>query len=130
MKTTLAILLLSTVSIFASHPLDSQFLHALNMVEASGREGYIVGDNGKALGPFQIHRSYWEDAGVHGCYSMVTNRVYAMQVVTAYLNRYAPFAVINRDYRTLARVHNGGQYGHRKIATKNYWLRVKQFMKP
>ena len=92
MKTTLAILLLSTVSIFASRQLDPKFLHALNMVEASGREGYIVGDNGKALGPFQIHRSYWEDAGVHGCYSMVTNRVYAMQALAI-----AHFALGRKD---------------------------------
>lgn len=129
MKNTIAILILSAASAFAAE-LDPKFLHALNMVEASGREGNIVGDNGKALGPFQIHRSYWQDAKVAGSYSMVTNRAYAAQVVTAYLNRYAKSAVVNKDFETLARIHNGGPAGHKNSATKAYWLRVKKNLKP
>lgn len=129
MKNTVAILILSAISAFSAE-LDPKFLHALNMVEASGREGNIVGDNGKALGPFQIHRSYWQDAKVAGSYGMVTNRAYAAQVVTAYLNRYAKSAVVNNDFETLARVHNGGPSGHRKSATKAYWLRVKKYLTP
>lgn len=129
MKNAIAILILSAASAFSAE-LDPKFIHALNMVEASGREGNVVGDNGKALGPFQIHRSYWQDSKVAGSYGMVTNRAYAAKVVTAYLNRYAKSAVVNGDFETLARIHNGGWNGANKAATKAYWLRVKKYLKP
>jgi hypothetical protein len=126
MKIAILTLLVAT-SAFAAE-LDPKFLHALNMVEASGREGKIVGDNGKALGPFQIHRSYWQDSKVPGSYGMVTNRAYAAKVVTAYLNRYAKSAVLSNDFEKLARVHNGGPAGASNSATKGYWLRVKKYL--
>lgn len=133
MKIKLMIALaLASTSTFAAQ-LDAKFLRALNMVEASGRHGNIVGDNGKALGGYQIHKAYWQDAvqydkSIGGKYQDVTNKAYAEKVVTAYLNRYAKQAVLSKDYETLARIHNGGLNGAKKSATKEYWKKVKKVL--
>jgi hypothetical protein len=104
---------------------DAKFFRALNAVEASGRDGAIVGDGGRALGPYQIHRAYWLDSRVPGSYQDVTNRAYAERVVSAYLRRYAPSAVVAGDYQTMARIHNGGPAGASKAATLPYWRKVQ-----
>ena len=40
---------------------SDKFLDAVAMVESSGKTN-AIGDNGKALGMFQLHRDAWEDA--------------------------------------------------------------------
>jgi hypothetical protein len=101
----------------------------LHIVETSGRTGPIVGDQGRALGPLQIHRGYHADSRVAGDYSRVSDLNYSKRVATAYLQRYAPEAWAAGDVETLARVHNGGPRGHLKTATKSYGARVKLFSK-
>lgn len=132
-KLLLAVLIAASVQVHAA-ALDSNFLHALNMVEASGKHGNIVGDNGAALGGYQIHKAYWLDAvtfdkSIGGKYSDVTNKAYAEKVVTAYLNRYASKAIKNKDFQTLARIHNGGLNGAHKESTKKYWQKVQKALK-
>lgn len=105
------------------------FWRALHIVETSGRTGPIVGDQGRALGPLQIHRGYHADSRVAGDYSRVSDLNYSKRVATAYLQRYAPEAWAAGDVETLARVHNGGPRGHLKTATKSYGARVKLFSK-
>jgi hypothetical protein len=105
------------------------FWRALHIVETSGRTGPIVGDQGRALGPLQIHRGYHQDSRVAGDYSRVSDLNYSVRVATAYLKRYAPEAWAAGDVETLARVHNGGPRGHLKTATKSYGARVKAFTK-
>ena len=122
MKSTLLLLALCATAHAA--PPDS-FWRALHVVETSGRTGPILGDNGKALGPLQIHRAYHTDSRVAGDYSRVADLDYSKRVATAYLKRYAPAAWKAGDVETLARVHNGGPRGHLKPATKGYGVRVK-----
>jgi hypothetical protein len=109
---------------------DNRFFSALHAVETSGRTGPILGDGGKALGPYQIHRDYWQDARVPGRYEDVASEPYARRVVVAYLHRYAPGAVARRDYQTLARIHNGGPAGARKASTLPYWRRFQTKLQP
>jgi hypothetical protein len=56
----------------------------------------------------------------------VTDRVYAERVVVAYMLRYCPQAVADKDWERLSRVHNGGPRGHRKQATVGYWRKVQE----
>ena len=123
MKFTLLLALLVAATVHAA-PLDSNFLHAINMVEASGKQGNIHGDHGKALGGYQIHKEFWIDAvaydkSIGGTYSDVTNKAYAERVVTAYLNRCAKKAILAHDYKALAYSF------HRGDDNAKYWLRVK-----
>ena len=118
-----ALILLALCATCHAAPPDS-FWRALHIVETSGRTGPIVGDQGRALGPLQIHRAYHADSRVAGDYSRVADLDYSKRVATAYLKRYAPEAWAKGDVETLARVHNGGPRGHLKPATKSYGVRV------
>jgi hypothetical protein len=104
------------------------FIRALHQVESQGGLGAIKGDQGRALGPLQIHYEYWLDSGASGHYQDCANLNYAIYVVRSYLNRYAPEAVKSKNYEVLARVHNGGPGGHRRKSTLDYWRRVKQYI--
>lgn len=110
---------------------DKRFFNALHQVESSGRTGKIIGDGGKALGPLQIHRGYFQDASeadpsLGRDYNRVTDLEFSKRVVTAYLKRYAPKAVTTNDLETLARIHNGGPRGHKNPATVGYWNKVRK----
>jgi hypothetical protein len=127
MKMLILVLLLSIFPCRAELP--KNFLHAINQVETSGRKGAVTGDNGEALGPFQIHYDYWKDSGIKGAYKQCSDYNYSVRVVTAYMTRYAKKAVESNDYQTLARVHNAGPIAlkNKKIAL-DYWRKVRQFI--
>lgn len=109
--------------------LDPKFISAIHQVESGGKTGNIIGDNGKALGPLQIHYSYWKDSGVSGKYSQCTNLAYSIRVMTAYMNRYERNAVKSGDFETLARLHNAGpSWRNNKSSTNHYWQKVKNHM--
>ena len=108
-----------------------RILDALRQVETGGSKDpdRAVGDDGRALGAYQIHKVYWLDAVEHDPslkargYEAVSDRGYAERVVLAYLSRYA------RDWSidTVARIHNGGPRGAtgtRRRATDGYAAKV------
>jgi len=123
----LALLLALCITAQAAPP--ASFFRALHVVETSGRTGAIIGDNGRALGPLQIHRAYHADARIGGDYSRCADLDYSKRVVAAYLQRYAPAAWDAGDVSTLARVHNGGPRGASKPATINYGNKVTRLTK-
>lgn len=103
-------------------------LNAIRHVESGDRTD-LVGDGGKAIGPYQIHREYWRDAvawdrTLGGTYADCRNPQYARRVVLAYLSRYTP----DWNPQTIARVHNGGPMGYRHTATLGYWTKVARAM--
>ena len=105
------------------------FLDAIATVESRNND-HAVGDNGRAIGRYQIWQVYWQDAYVYaptikGTYQDVKSQEYAERVMVAYFLRYAKSAVIEHDYEKLARIHNGGPNGHKKRATLPYWNRVR-----
>jgi hypothetical protein len=108
---------------------SESFFRALHLVETGGKRGAILGDNGRALGPLQIHRAYHTDSGVGGDYSRCADLEYSKRVVSAYLQRYAPKAWDKADVTTLARIHNGGPRGASKPATIRYASKVSRLAK-
>lgn len=94
------------------------------------------GDAGLAIGPFQIHHIYWADAITFDTsltnqpYEACRTYSYASQVVDAYLWHYGSNAVIQNDWKTLARIHNGGPKGASKESTLSYWEKVKINLNP
>jgi len=107
--------------------LTPDLLNAIRQVESGGNDN-AVGDAGKAIGPYQIHKVYWQDAVEHdkslgGTYQDCYDPEYARRVVIAYLSRYAPKNATAQD---LARIHNGGPKGYKKTATVKYWNKVKK----
>ena len=74
-----------------------RILDTLQAVETGGERDpdAAVGDDGKAIGAYQIWRVYWVDACEYDPslrargYQAVTDREYAERVVIKYLSRYA-----------------------------------------
>lgn len=106
-----------------------KILDAIRVTETGGEKdpANAVGDGGKAIGPFQIHYSYWKDAvefdtSIGGKYSDCKDEAYARKIIVAYWTRYAP----NWSFETLARTHNGGPKGHKKSSTLDYWSKVRK----
>ncbi len=83
-----------------------------------------VGDGGRALGAYQIHRVYWEDGtellGVDWPHRDATDPKKARRVVKAYLLHYGN----GKSLIEMARIHNGGPCGHKKKATVCYARKI------
>ena len=117
-------------SSLANADVPERLLNAIRMVESNGNDN-AVGDNGNAIGPYQIWRAYWKDAvefdpSIGGKYEDCFNRDYAERIVNAYMDRYAVERRLGRTptMEDIARIHNGGPNGHRKAATVAYWEKV------
>jgi hypothetical protein len=110
-----------------SDPLRPLF-QAIGHVESNNKDD-AVGDGGKALGRYQIHRIYWQDSRQPGKYEDVRDRAYAERVMLAYWRRHVPKALEANDFETLARVHNGGPRGSTKKVTLPYWRKVQEQLK-
>ena len=106
----------------------SNLISALIIVESSGND-LAIGNNGRAVGPLQIHRGVVQDVnrftGSNYRWEAMTNRAQARAVCQAYLMHYGRGATTEQ----LARRWNGGPTGDRKTATVAYWRRVQKEMK-
>lgn len=114
----------------ADTPEDPQIgllLDAIARVESNGN-ARAVGDGGRALGPYQIHESYWKDGtrflGVDWSYDCAKDPAKARRVVRAYLLHYGK----GRSLLEKARIHNGGPRGHRKKATLKYARKIARVL--
>lgn len=111
----------------------AEILAAIRQVESSGRDDVPDGDGGKAIGPYQIHFVYWQDAlrsepSLGGDYQHCRRRAYAERVIDAYMQKWAPAAWQAGEAETIARIHNGGPGGAEKQATLGYWRRVRSHL--
>ena len=118
-------------------PLPQKFIQHINIVEASGKHSNVpLGDRKRAHGPFQLHKQYWLDAIQYDPelarghkFTDVDNWDYAVQVMTAYLNRYGKYYIQTNNLDALARIHNAGPNAldpSRKALTNSY---VRKFEK-
>ena len=129
----LVLSLTAATSAFAQVPEADmvRLLAAIKQVESGGNPN-AIGDQGRALGVYQIWKSYWQDGvayvpSIGGCYQDCKDPKYAEFVVRAYLSRYAP----KRGTVTLemlARIHNGGPRGYLKPATLKYWVKIQKVL--
>ncbi|GDY23708.1 hypothetical protein LBMAG56_50550 [Verrucomicrobiota bacterium] len=121
----LGLVLFSAAAVRAER-LDHIFA-AIRLVETGGESdpAAAVGDGGRSFGPYQISRKYWLDAGALCDWEDVKKEGVAEKVMLAYWKRYCPAALERGDAMVLARIHNGGPNGLKKMtATEHYWRRV------
>ena len=104
-----------------------RLLDAIAKVE-SRNDPDAVGDGGRAIGVYQIHRLYWKDGirilDVEWPYKEARDPRKARRVVTAYLRHYGK----GKSLLDMARIHNGGPRGYRKKATLKYARKVQAAM--
>jgi len=128
-----------TISLENKHNFDD-FLRAIRIVESNDTP-MAIGDGGKAIGAYQIWKSYWKDAvefdsSLDGRYEDCYNVDYASRVVRAYMSRYATAERLGHEptFEDMARIHNGGCNIHKKKGTEawnnttNYWIKVQKQM--
>jgi hypothetical protein len=107
------------------------FLDALSWVESSHNDR-AIGDGGRSIGRYQITKLYFidaqkQEAGLgnntwEDCFDPEVAKI----VVRAYMSKYEPSAVRNKDWETLARLHNSGpDWRSKKYLTNKYWNKVK-----
>jgi len=108
--------------------LTDDLLDAIRFVESGDRVNVPDGDNGRAIGPYQIWKVYYLDACEYDPslrargYEACRDEAFARRVVIAYMSRYGR----GKSAEELARIHNGGPKGHRKSATVEYWAKVEK----
>lgn len=88
----------------------------------------VHGDAGE-YGPLQITEAYLIDSGLPFTHEDVGYIHNARLVCMFYWDRYCPEALKERDFETLARIHNGGPRGMEKDATVAYWNKVQEHLK-
>jgi hypothetical protein len=115
-----------TAAVAQEDPMD-RLLDAIAVVESRANPA-AVGDGGRALGVYQIHRSYWADGtellGVTWKYREARDPRKARQVVRAYLSYYGR----GKSLLEIARIHNGGPRGHMKAATLAYAHKIRRVL--
>ena len=110
-------------------------LDAIEAVETGGESDpdNAVGDNGRAVGAYQLHHCYIEDVGRgwNGGDDFDDddrlNKEKSRIMVRRYLSHYATYRRLNRypTFEDMARIHNGGPNGWKKESTKKYWEKIK-----
>ena len=135
-KTFVAIVTAFVAANVAAVEITDSFLDAIVAVESHGN-AKAIGDNGKAYGVYQIHKSYVEDvnriSGKNFTLADAFDKEKAKEMVKIYLTNYGK----NYEKKTgktatnevLARIHNGGPSGYKKDATKKYWDKVQKELK-
>jgi hypothetical protein len=124
-------LILSAVLCLVPPTVDTRpLLDAMYAVESTSGKN-LVGDGGRAIGPYQIWREYWQDAVEHdpsigGSYRDCMDKAYSERIIRAYWARYAPKGA---TVEQLARIHNGGPKGHRLSGTLKYWRKIVKAMR-
>ena len=144
-------LLLAAASLAPSPALQETFTwretrDAIRVVETGGEtdEGRgAIGDNGNALGSYQIWRPYWTDAvernpslKVGGFERVLKDKAHSEKIVRAYMARDNKEALRRleggrgamADVLRTARIHNGGPKGYRKDATLKYAEKVRKVL--
>ncbi len=108
----------------------SNLISALIIVESSGND-QAIGDNGRALGPLQIHKAVVLDVnritGSHYRHQDMTNRAQARAVCEAYLKHYVTEKRIGRKptVADFAKVWNSGPEGFKKTCSDKYAAKVQ-----
>ncbi len=135
----------------SSGPTFDDLLDAIEWIESKG-DANSVGDNGNAVGAYQLHKIYVDDVnrslalrGIKNAFTYKNrwNRNKSRDMVMVYTEHYATkawnkiwnngqFATTKKRegfmkyFELQTRIHNGGPRGYRLPATKKYWLKVKE----
>ncbi len=119
-------------------------LDSIEWVESRG-DANAVGDNGEAIGAYQIHKIYVREVNrilkLQGSDKRFTyadrwDKQKSREMVKIYLGHYGAWCWedsskksvemnLLKIFEVCARIHNGGPQGYKKPETKKYWEKVK-----
>jgi len=107
-----------------------EFIMILASVESNCNPS-AVGDKFEALGILQMHSAYVQDAaefaGEDWEHINALDEITSIRIFRAYMARYATEERLGRPVtlEDIARIHNGGPNGYKKLSTIPYWNKVK-----
>lgn len=121
-------LLLTSAVMGAGKAPVTVLLDAIEQVESGGQSDKI-GDNGNAVGSYQIWPIMVKDVNLilgKDKYTLQDrlSRVKSREMCVIYLNHYCK----GKSNEYMARCWNGGPMGYKKEATKTYWNRIRKEM--
>ena len=111
-------------------PAIDHALYAMRIVESNNNPD-AVGDGGKAIGMYQIHKNYWLDGlrftpSIGGEYEDCFDPEYAEKIVRSNLGGYCTKRRLGREPTVFdfLRMHNGGPKAHKATGKKRKNLDV------
>jgi hypothetical protein len=123
------------LSLCAGGSVQAASIHLLNAIEQveSGGRADAIGDNGKAVGCMQIHKTYVDEVNrILGkkkfTYADRKNKAKSREMTSIYLDYWAKQHKLTDEVQ-ISRLHNGGSMGHKKKATLVYAEKIKKAMK-
>ena len=111
-------------------------LDAIEWVESKG-DANAIGDNGRAIGAYQIHSCFVEDASSARMYDWHRfedkdrlDKEKCREMIRCYMSKYATYGRLGRNPTSedIVRIFNGGPQGWERESTLPYWERVKARM--
>ena len=101
----------------------------------SNQNPKAVGDNLQSIGVLQMQKAYVQDAAEYANEDWVhmdaLDELTAIKIFRAYMARYATEKRLGRPVtlEDIARIHNGGPNGYKKLSTTPYWNKVQCLLK-
>ena len=137
----IVVLLVFAACVCNGAEVTARLLNAIKFVESSG-DASAIGDNGKAVGAYQLHKVYVDDVNnilknkgskIRFTYADRYNMHKSRVMTCIYLNHYGKLherkTGKKASLEVLARIHNGGPNGWKKEATLKYWNKIKKRLK-
>ena len=137
----IVVLLMFAACVCNGVEVTAKLLNAIKNVESSGNSS-AVGDNGKAVGAYQIHKVYVDDVnnilknrGLKTRFKYTDrfndkkSRIMTCIYLLHYGKVYERKTEKKANLEVLAKIHNGGPSGWKKQATVKYWHKVKKRLK-
>jgi hypothetical protein len=117
-------------------PMDT-LIEAIIQVESGGDDN-AIGDRhliNKAYGPMQIRKPYVDDVNriyktTYRAEDCLGNRDLSIDLFKKYMAIYATAKLLGHEptQEDMARIHNGGPNGWKKLSTVPYWYKVKKYL--
>jgi hypothetical protein len=131
---------MATLPVMGREVISDRLLDAIMQVESGGKAD-AVGDNGEAVGAYQLHRIYVDEVNrilyitskqknaidTYG-YADRLDRDKSRSMTLIYLTYWAKYHKLT-DPAQIARLHNGGCFGNKKKATIKYGQKVMAQMR-
>ena len=136
MKKSIFLFVMLASTIVKAVDVSDKLLDAICDIESHGNS-QAVGDSGKAVGVYQIHKIYVDDVNSFSktqyTYEDRKDKTKSRAMVKAYLEHYGKVyekkTGETANNEVLARIHNGGPNGYKKDATKKYWNKIEKELK-
>lgn len=124
-----------SVKSLAPDPIFFEPLINIIAIIESNNNSQAIGDSGKAVGTYQLHKIFVDDVNrIIGSkkysYADRLNPTKSREMVKIYLQHYATQKRLchKPTCEDMARIINGGPNGYKKKSTVKYWSKVKKIL--